>query len=95
MSKIIVEAKYEDGLKLLVNGALENEIKFISIGLKKTKRNIKKYENKFKTNSEVFYKEYSSGNLGDKMDYIKWAGEIETLKKLEKNLKDLAEVEVC
>jgi hypothetical protein len=29
------------------------------------------------------------------MDYIKWAGEIETLKKLEKNLKDLAEVEVC
>jgi predicted DNA-binding antitoxin AbrB/MazE fold protein len=41
MSKIIVEAKYEDGLKLLVKGALENEIKFISIGLKEILKNMK------------------------------------------------------
>ena len=45
--------------------------------------------------SETFYKKYSFGEMGDNMEYIEWAGEIETLKKLERNFKDLSEAEVC
>jgi hypothetical protein len=41
------------------------------------------YEGKFKMDSETFYKKYSSGEVGDGVEYIKWAGEIETLRKLE------------
>lgn len=46
-------------------------------------------------NSETFYTKYSSGEAGDNIEYIRWAGEIETLKKVERNIKELSEAEVC
>ncbi len=95
MSKISIKPEGTDELRILVKGALENEIKLITIGLKKTRESLNKYEDKFKMDSEIFYKKYSSGDVGDSAEYIKWAGEIETLKKLERNLKDLSEAEVC
>jgi len=95
MSKIIIRPEGLEELKTVVKSALENEVKLITIGLKKTMEGIRNYEDKFKMDSETFYKKYSSGEAGDDMEYIRWAGEIETLKKLERNLKDLSEAEVC
>jgi len=95
MSKIIIKPEGLEELKTVVKSALENEIKLITIGLKKTMEGIRHYEDKFKMDSETFYEKYSSGEAGDDIEYIRWAGEIETLKKLEKNLKDLSEAEVC
>lgn len=95
MPKIIIEPEGTEELRTLVKGALGNEIKLITIGLKKTRENLKNYEGKFKMDSETFYKKYSSGEVGDDVEYIRWAGEIETLRKLERNLKDLSEAEVC
>lgn len=82
MSKIIINPGYTEELKILVKGALKNEVKLITIGLKKTRKNLSSYEDKFKMDSETFYKKYSFGEMGDNMEYIEWAGEIETLKKL-------------
>jgi len=95
MSKIIVEQENTQGLKTLVKGALENEIKIITIGIKKTQENLQKLEDKYEMDSETFYSKYSSGDMGDKTEYIKWAGEIETLKRLQQNLMELSEAEVC
>ena len=95
MPRIIIEPEGTEELRTLVKGALENEIKLITIGLKKTKENLRNYEDKFKMDNETFYKKYSSGEIGDDVEYIRWAGEIETLRKLERNLKDLSEAEVC
>ncbi|MDO8142576.1 MAG: hypothetical protein Q6358_13835 [Candidatus Brocadiales bacterium] len=58
------------------------------IGLKKAKEDLRNYEDKFKMDSETFYKKYLSGEVGDDFEYIRWAGEVGTLKKLEKNLKN-------
>ena len=95
MSKIIIRPEGLEELKTVVKSALENEIKLITIGLKKTMEDIRNYEDKFKMDSETFYKKYSSGEAGDDMEYIRWAGEIETLEKLKRNIKDLSEAEVC
>lgn len=95
MSKIIIEQENTQGLKTLVKGALENEIKIITIGIKKTQENLQRLEDRFKIDSETFYKKYSSGEMGDKTEYVKWAGEIETLKRLKQNLAELSEAEVC
>ena len=95
MSKIIIKPEGPEELRTLVKGALENEIKLITIGLKKARESLGNYEGKFKMDSETFYKKYSSGEVGDDIEYIRWAGEIETLRKLERNLKDLSEAEVC
>ena len=95
MLKIIVEHKGTEELKTLVKGALENEIKILAIGLRKTQENLKELEDRYKMDSGTFSEKYSSGELGDNIEYIKWAGEIETLERLQRNLRDLSEAEVC
>lgn len=95
MPKIIIKPEGHEELKTLVKSALENELKIIAIGKKKTIENIQNYERKFKMNSETFSKKYSNGEAGDNFEYIKWAGEIETLEKLDMNIKNLSGAEVC
>lgn len=95
MPKITIKSEGPEELRMLVKGALENEMKIINIGLKKTMESLRKLEDRFKLDSETFYRKYLTGEIGDNIEYIRWAGEIETLKRLEKNLKDLSEAEVC
>ena len=95
MSKVIVEHEEKGALKALVRGALENEKKIINVGIRKTMDNIREFENRYKMDSASFYQRYSNGELGDEIGYIRWAGEIETLKRLQQNLKELSEAEVC
>ena len=81
MPKIIVGQDDTEELKALVKAALENEIKIINIGLRKTQENLQKLEDKYKMDSGTFYRKYSDGEMGDDIEYIKWAGEVETLLK--------------
>lgn len=94
MSRIIVEQENTQELKTLVRGALENEIKIISIGIRKTQDNLRELEDRYKIDSETFYRRYSAGEMGDRIEYIKWAGEVETLKRLQENLTELSEAEI-
>jgi hypothetical protein len=95
MPKIIIKPEGPGELKTLVKGALENEIKILTIGLKKTQENLQKLEERYKMDSSTFYERYSTGEIGDNIEYIRWAGEVETLKKLQRNLKELSEAKVC
>jgi len=71
MPKIIIKSEEPEEFKALVKGALENEIKIITIGLKKTQENLQKLEERFKIDSRTFYKRYSAGEIGDNIEYIK------------------------
>ena len=95
MTKIVITPEGPEDLKTLVKGALENEIKIINIGLKKTREILKKLEERYEMDTETFYKRYSNGEMGDNREYIRWAGEFETLKRLQGNLNKLSEAEVC
>ena len=78
-----------------MNGAIENELKFIKYGISKTNKILDGFERKFEMSSQQFYKLFQKGQLGDYSDYIRWSGEIETLDRLEKEQNDLVEVEIC
>jgi hypothetical protein len=45
--------------------------------------------------SGTFYERYEKGELGDDLKYLRWAGEYETLKRLEKDYEDLQGIELC
>jgi len=42
-----------------------------------------------------FYEEFQKGKLGDDLKFIRWAGEYETLERLQKDSNELQEVELC
>ena len=46
-------------------------------------------------NSKDFYEKFQKGKLGDDFKFIRWAGEYETLKRLQEDYTDLQGVELC
>jgi hypothetical protein len=95
MSQLVIKSKNSKKLKILVNGAIENQLKLIRFGISKTEKLIKDFEAKFKLSSDQFIKLYEASQFGDDSDYMKWAGEIETLQRLKNEMTALGEVEVC
>ena len=95
MARIIIEPHNADNVKSLVKSAVENELKIIGFGIAKTEKRLKELEKKYGMDSENFYKKFNEGKMGDDLDYIRWAGEYETLQKLQRDHDDLTETELC
>jgi len=95
MARIIIEPKDADNVKSLLKSAVENELKIIKRGISKTEKKLAGLEEKYRMNSEEFYVKFNAGKMGDDLEYIRWAGEYETLNQLRQDYGDLAEAELC
>ena len=95
MARVIIQTESSDNVKNLVGLALENQLRVLTAGIAKTKIKLSEFEKENGMESSVFYKRYEEGKLGDDVKYIRWAGEYETLKRLEKDYQDLQGIELC
>lgn len=64
-------------------------------GIEKTNQRLKDFERKFNQETSVFYQQFQAGKLGDSIEYIKWAGEYETLLQLQEDVQELSEPQMC
>lgn len=95
MLRIVVESDNVKSARSLVSAAIENEARILKIGIEKTKRNLVELEKKFKMDTASFYEKFSTGKMGDDSEFIRWAGEYETLLRLEKDNKEVAGAVIC
>jgi hypothetical protein len=95
MARVIIEPESSDNVKNLVELALENQLRVLTVGIAKTKSKLSEFERENAMESSAFYEKYGQGKLGDDFEYVRWAGEYETLKRLEKDYQDLQGIELC
>jgi len=95
MAQIVIRPKISANLTTLIKSAVENQLLLIDFGIAKTKRKLRKLEKEFGMNSSSFYEEFNEGKLGDNFKYVRWAGEYETLEKLQEDFNDLKDLELC
>lgn len=95
MVRIIIEPKSAENIKRLVQSAVQNELRIIKFGITKTKRKLREFEKRFVMDSGDFYRQFNEGKVGDDPDYIRWAGEYETLEHLQRDYNDLLETQLC
>ena len=77
-----------------IKSAISSEIKRIEIGLNKTNREIKKFEDEYKISSEIFLKEFTAEDLkGGDDEYIRWVGELKIRDRILDELKKLKDIE--
>jgi hypothetical protein len=85
--------RINDSKKLnLINSAVQRELSIIQSAIKITENRLKEIEEKFNMSSEVFFKKYLEGNMGDSMDTMLWAAECQAIKKLNEDYIRLTEV---
>ena len=89
MARVIIKPQTADNLRNLIGLAVENQMRIIDFGIAKTKRKFGALEKEIGMNSKDFYGEFQRGKLGDDLKFIRWAGEYETLERLQKDYSDL------
>jgi hypothetical protein len=95
MAQVIIRPKAADNLKNLIKVAVENQLRVINFGIAKTKRKLRELEKESGMDSKYFYEEFQKGKLGDDLKFIRWAGEYETLERLQNDYNELQGVELC
>ena len=95
MGKVILKEKTASNLKNLIETAVESQVRILSFGIAKTSRKLKEMEQEADIGSKEFYKQFQEGEWGDDMKFIRWAGEYETLERLNRDMAELQELELC
>lgn len=95
MVRVTIEPQAATNVKVLIQAAVDNQLRIIEFGIARTKAKLQELENRFEMDSEDFYQQFSQGKLGDDMEYIRWAGEYETLDELQRDYDDLRNTQLC
>jgi len=95
MVRVTIEPQAATNVKVLIQAAVDNQLRIIEFGIAGTKAKLQELENRLGMDSEDFYRQFSEGKLGDDMEYIRWAGEYETLEKLQRDYDDLRNTQLC
>ena len=95
MNRILLESPDKQQLAILLQASISDQLKTLTIGMEKTRRKIEQFEKQFQMASDEFYQAYLNGEMGDDEAVLEWAGEIETLRKLQQDYHLLNETEIC
>ena len=78
----------------IVKSAIWTEIKRLEIGLSRTEKEIRGFEDKYRVDSETFLRRYAAEDLsGQDEEYIRWAGELRIRERILEDLGKLKEIE--
>ncbi len=93
MGKLKIISDKED-ISDIVKSAILAEIKRLEVGLNKTNKEIRRFEEEYKILSEVFLKKITAEDLrGGDDEYIRWAGELKIRERILEDLKRLKDIE--
>jgi hypothetical protein len=66
----------------LSHATLRRYLKRIEENIKSVSRRLKRFEEEFGMDSEVFYSKLQNAELDERLEYAEWAGEHEMLQRL-------------
>lgn len=81
----------EEQVKSAVIGALKNRIFEINNHLDDLSQNLEYFQRKYDMDNEKFYQKFTSGTLGDEMDFLEWKASYEIYQELTMEKKALLE----
>ena len=79
-------------LKPLVEAALENELRLLEAGIRRTDQNVRKFEEKYHLSSQEFVPRYENEELEETLDFAEWIGELRLLERLREKAETLRDI---
>lgn len=79
----------------LVQSALQREQENLKLALARTEGELARFEKRYRMPSAQFYRGYQSGKLGDRDDFIDWAGEYQIYQLLKKQIASLRGLKIA
>ncbi len=82
MSELTLVSAHKRPLKPLVQAALENELRLLEAGIRRTEKRLGLFEAKYRLSTAKFIRKYENDELDETLDYAEWVGEQRMLARL-------------
>ncbi len=86
LKKVLEFSKNEEAF---AQGIIAYQVAETKRAILNLRADIQTFEEKYRLSSDVFYRRYERGEMGDDEDFVLWAGLIEMLTSNEKRLQGL------
>lgn len=94
MEELKLTSNRKGSIKPIVEAALENELRIVESGIRRTQRNLMKFEQKHNIETQTFIAEYEDDNLPENLEYIDWIGEFRMLSRLKEKADALKSIHI-
>ena len=90
MVRLVIQSEAQDNALDLVRSAIAAEVSRLELGLKATERHIGAFEERYRTTSAVFLRDFVAEDLpGGDREYVVWAGELKLRERIAAQLETL------
>ena len=79
-------------LKPLVVAALENEMRLLMAGIRRTELNIEGFEKKFNLSTQEFLRRYENNEIDETLNFDEWIGEHQLLERLREKVATIRSI---
>lgn len=95
LEQVTIKTQDRAALKPLLESAIENEIKLLSLGLDRTRKRLAEFEQKYDMASSEFERRLDALELEETVEFTDWRLEIGMLHLLESQYQTLQESQVA
>ncbi len=96
MTDLIVKSEHAEEVKSAVRSALDSQQNVLRNSIKRTRRILASFEEKYGFDTANLLAQESDGTLNDdNLDFIEWIGEARTLEHLKAELELFEDINIC
>lgn len=92
MAALTLTSPRQRPLRPLVEAAIQNELRLLQAGIRRTEERIRAFEARYALSSQEFLRRYEDGDLPETLDYAEWIGEQHLLERLREKARTLEEI---
>ena len=89
MAELRLISDHERQLKPLVEAAINNELRLLQGGIRRTEENLHRFESRFALSTPEFIKRFENDEFEENLDYAQWIGEHRMLERLKEKAETL------
>ena len=92
MTALTLTSPREHPLQPLIEAAIENEIRLLEAGIRRTEQRLQDFEAQYEMATEEFLRRYENDELQETLDLAEWVGEHRLLQRLREKADTLREI---
>ncbi|MBN1148825.1 MAG: hypothetical protein JXA78_16305 [Anaerolineales bacterium] len=89
MSELTLISSHDRPLRPLVQAALDNEIRLIEAGIRRTRQRLSEFEARYGFSTAEFLQRFESDELDETLEFDEWVGEQRMLERLQEKVETL------
>ena len=89
MTELTLISSHKRPLKPLVEAALNNELRLLEAGIRRTQKRLQAFEDQHGLTTEDFIRRYEDDQLDETLEISEWIGEYRLLERLQEKAETL------